>query len=170
MLETRENTLCSPFRANAHNSSFTMEWFRWIGYSDANCGPISNIYIYIYICEICQQLPWCLIVVLVRQQITGRCIEVRTKFFFLCSGYFSMYMYVGRIQLMPLCHHWGIVFIDKKKQNGRHAKYETVTGMILVAVLLFLSFMNSIRRICMLLTWFSYVETIFNFKMAVIQC
>ena len=35
---------------------------------------------------------------------------------------------------------------------------------------LVLSFRNSIRIILMLLTWFYYVEAIFNFKMAAIQC
>ena len=84
-------------------------------------------------------------------------------------------MSVARIQLMPLCHPWGISFINKAKWPPCEIYIYyisicgTATGMILVDVLLFLPFRNSIRIIFMSLTWFYYVEAIFNFKMAAIH-
>ena len=44
---------------------------------------------------------------IVRQQIIGRCITVQTKFVW-CFGDFSMS--VAIIQLMPFCHSWDIFF------------------------------------------------------------
>ena len=77
---------------------------------------------------------------------------------------------------MPVCHPWGIFLLTKTKWPPCEICisyifiYVTVTGVILVAVFLFLSSRKSIRIIVMLLAWYYYVEAIFNFKMAAIKC
>ena len=101
--------------------------------------------------------------------------RLQTKCFW-CFGFGDFSMSVARIQLMPLCHPWGIFLLTRTKWPPCeiYISYKSIsqtdTGIVLEAVILFLSFSNSIRTIFMLLPWLYYVETIFNFKMAATQC
>ena len=97
-------TPCNRYLSNRKRSWSTDVW---CVYCSKNFGPMLLV------------LPM-LINYIVRQQRTGRCIGVQTKFV-QCFGYFSMS--VARIQLMPLCHHWGFCFIDKNKMAAMRNIY-----------------------------------------------